>query len=105
MRAGQLDQRVTLQSRGSGVNAFGEPNGSWSTVATVWGAVQPLLGREFLEGRQAEGELTTRIRIRYRTDVTPTMRAVHGAVTYDIVSVMSPDTDRRETILMCREVS
>lgn len=105
MRAGQLDQRVTLKSRASTVDSFGEPTGAWSTLATVWAVVQPLMGREFQEAKQTEAELTTRIRIRYRTDVTAAMQAIHGSITYDIVSVMCPDTDRRELILMCREVS
>lgn len=104
MRAGELNQRVTIQSKASGQDSYGMPNGSWSTLATVWARVQPLLGREFMEGRQLEAEVSTRVRIRYRTDVTPQMRLVHGAVTYDIVSVMNPNSDGRETVLMCREI-
>lgn len=105
MQAGRLNQRVTISSRATTVDSYGEPTGSWSTLATVWAVVQPLMGREFQEAKQTEAELTTRIRIRYRTDVTAAMKAVHGSTTYDIVSVMCPDTDRRELILMCREVS
>lgn len=104
MRAGKLDQRVTIQSATIARDSYGNEVRTWSTLATVWAEVEPLVGREFMEGRQVESEVTTRIRIRYRTDLTTAMRAVHGSVTYDIVSVLNPDSDRRETQLMCREI-
>jgi SPP1 family predicted phage head-tail adaptor len=105
MRAGNLRHRVTIQSKGTPArNSYGEEVITWATEATVWGAVEPLRGREFLEGKREGAEVTTRIRIRHRDGITPEMRAVWGSHTYDIVSVIDLEGREREIHLMCREV-
>lgn len=104
MRAGKLRQRVELQDRTVTQGSYGEAQVTYSTLDTVWAAVEPLQGREFIEGQQLQAEVTTRIRIRYRDGIAPEMRVVHGTHTYDIVSVIEPATARRELHLMCSEV-
>ena len=70
MRAGLLRHRIVIQQKGTIIrDSFGEPTPAWPILATVWAAVDPLRGREFAEQRQAGAEVTTRIRIRYRSDV------------------------------------
>ena len=113
MRAGRLNRRVLFQSKPTPTvprDAFGGENLGWVDGVTVWGSVEPLQGREFIEGKQQDFEMTTRIRIRYRTDITNMMRAVVGAGgpsphIYDIVDVQEPDMAHKELVLMCREFS
>lgn len=104
MEAGKLRHRVTIQSKSATQNSYGEEVITWSTLATVWAAVEPLSGREWLEGRQVTAEVTTRIRIRRRGDVTPEMRVVYGSKTYDIMAVIEIEEQRREEHLMCQEI-
>jgi len=106
MRAGRLRQRVTIQQKDSPVsqNDYGEETPTWEKVATVWGSVEPLRGREFLEAMREGAEVTTRIVIRHREGIAPEMRAVVGSHTYDIVSAIEVEMRGREMQLMCREV-
>lgn len=104
MRAGQLRQRVTIQEKDPTQDEYGEPAPTWSDVATVWAAVEPLRGGEFLEARRLGAEVTTRIRIRYRDGITPEMRVVGGDHTYDIEAVIHVEERQREIQLMCREL-
>lgn len=104
MRAGELHNRVTIQSKTVTQNTFGEEVIVWAAVATVWAAVEPLLGREYLAGRLLEAEQTTRIRIRYRAGVAPEMRVIWDAHIYDIQSVQEVRSERRELVLMCKEI-
>lgn len=104
MRAGELHERVTIQRQSAGQDTYGADVTIWTDVATVWAAVEPLLGREFVEGRRLEAEVTTKIRMRRRDWVTPSMRVVHGTSTYNVVSVQHVRSERRELVLMCREV-
>ncbi len=104
MRAGQLRHRVTIQQKIISQNSFGEEVVTWSDVATVWAAVEPLRGQEFIEARQAEAEITARIRMRYRSDVRPDMRVVWGTHTYDVLAVIDVAGRGRELQLMCREI-
>jgi SPP1 family predicted phage head-tail adaptor len=105
MRAGKLRHRVTIQEdQGTTQDSLGQEIEDWQDVATVWAAVEPLQGREFLEAKQLQAEVTTRIRIRYRSGIEPEMRVVWGSHTYDVVSVVELESRRQEIELMCREV-
>ena len=110
MRAGRLQRRVTLQESQATRDAYGGEVISWVDVATVWAAVEPLRGREFLEQARDGAEVTTRIVLRYQgaTAIVPAMRAVHTTElrdqVYDIQAVIHVDERRREYQLMCREV-
>ena len=104
MRAGQLDKRVTIQSKTVTRDSFGAEVETWSTHDTVWASIEPLRGREWLETRQVQADIDTRIRIRYLSTVTPSMRVVWGTHIYDIIAPpIHTRTDNRETQLMCRE--
>ena len=104
MQAGTLRHRVTIQEKEITRDSYGGEQITWADVATVWAAVEPLAGREFMEGRRLDAELSTRIRIRYRSGLAPTQRVTWGDHTYDIQAVIDVDTRRREVYLMCREL-
>lgn len=105
MQAGDLRQRVTIQEAADPArDTYGAEIVVWADVATVWGAVEPLTGREFFDAQATNAETTTRIRIRYRIGIVPKMRVVWGSHRYDIQSVTEIKSGRRELHLMCREL-
>lgn len=110
MRAGLLRHRVLLRLPQEVRDDFGGVVYSWANGDTVWAAVEPLQGREYMEARQIQSEITTRIRMRWRDDVTQAMRVVWvdpASVRheYEIVSVQADPTHQREIVLMCKEAS
>lgn len=104
MEAGKLRRRVTIERPVVSQDGFGGEVVVWEAVATVWAAVEPILGREFVEARLEGGELTTRIRIRKRDDVAHKCRVRHGEDVYEVESVQHVRTENRELVLMCRQV-
>ena len=104
MQAGKLRHRITIQQATESQNSFGEVTRSWATYATVWASVEPLQGREYLDGRQLEADVDTRVRIRHRAAVTQRMRVTWSGHTYDVQSVIADATNKRMMQLMCREV-
>lgn len=106
MNAGKLDQRVTLQELQGGVDELGQPlPDTWADVATLWAAVEPLQGREYIAAGAMVSAVETRIRLRYRQGVTSAMRVVHGATVYGIQSVIHIRSNRRELQLMCKALA
>ena len=70
----------------------------------VWAAIEPLRGREWLETRMVQADVDTRIRIRYLSTVTPSMRVLWGTRVFEIIAPPIHLQERkRETHLMCRE--
>lgn len=104
MRAGTLRHRVTLQRFKQGQDAYGGPVETWTDVATIWASVDAVNGREFFAGRQVQSEVTHKITIRHRPDVTSEMRVAHGGKVFGIEAVL-PDRRGTRLVLMCKEVS
>lgn len=103
MRAGQMDQRVTIEALQDGKDDYGQPINDWATYITCWAAVEPLQGREYLAAMQLQSETTIRVRLRYRPGVTSSMRVNHGGKLYGITSVIHVRSGARELQLMCRK--
>lgn len=103
MRAGQLRQRIAIEEKTAVQDANGEETITWVNWATVYAAVEPLRGDEYLAARTQAASVDTRIRVRYRDGVTTdTMRVAHGADVYDIEAVLHLQERNRELQLMCR---
>ena len=88
LEAGQLDQRVTLQSRSTVQDAHGQDTITWVDVATVWAQVQAPRGREFFAAAQVQQEQSLKVRIRYRADVLTTWRLVWQGRHHDITGAI-----------------
>ena len=77
LRAGNLDQRITIQSAVETQTAYGSYTVAYDTLDTVWAEVLPQMDRSSTE--QFEGDRLTAValykfRIRYRTDLNERMR-------------------------------
>ena len=106
MRAGTLRHRVTLQRYELVVDDYGAPlhGESWKDVATIWASVEAVNGRDFFAARQEQSEVTHKVTIRYRDDVTADMRILHSGKILGIVAPL-PDNKGTRLVLMCREAS
>lgn len=105
MEAGKLRHRVTIQQFVAGSPQqlpIGEPDVAWTDLMTVWASVEPLKGRELLLAQQIQSEIDVRIRMRYRSGVTATMRATFNGVSYDILAVIDAEIRNAELELMCK---
>ena len=106
MKSGELNKRIKISQliTGSPVcDEFGTPNTSWEEVDTVWGAIEPLTGREFWAQQQVQSEITAKIRIRYRDDVAVGMKAEYNNKTYMIKNIIDYQESHKELLLMCTE--
>lgn len=104
MRAGRLRKRVSIQQPVQAVNAYGERIVTWSTVATVWAAVEPLRGREMFDAEQVQAEISHRVILRYRSGLDSTYRLLLASRVLQIQTVIDVDERHRELHLMCREM-
>lgn len=103
MRAGQLRQRITIKELTTTTDEYGQPLDTWTDVATTWTAIEPLQGREYFAADQVNAEVSTRIRIRYRTGIDRTMKIVYGSAEFEILDVINPKFANVELQLMCKE--
>lgn len=97
---GDLRDVVTIQAPGIGQDDIGEPVHAWGAFVTVRANVRDLTGRQLFAAQAAQSQVTTRITIRFRDDITTAMRVVRGTEIYTIQNVMNGG--RRDwTELLC----
>ena len=85
MKAGQLDQRISVERFTRTEDELGQPIEAWAHLFDCWAAVEPLTGREYLAAQAAVSEVTARIRMRFRPWMTAEDRVIHDGTTYNIV--------------------
>jgi SPP1 family predicted phage head-tail adaptor len=105
MKIGELRQRVILQKKEITEDELKQQYETWMDTATVWASVEPLSGREYFAAGQVNSEISVKVTIRYRKDVTPDMRVVFGGKVYETLSVINLKERCETLVMMCREVN
>lgn len=100
---GALRARVTIQRENPVATGGGGYVPGWSNVADVWAQLEPVSGREILQGARLEGRVTHRAVMRYRADVTAGMRLVFGARLFRIQAALDLGARNRFTQLLIEE--
>ena len=103
MKIGLLRHRVIIEKPTQGKNAIDEVVSTWSTLCTVWAAVEPAAGNVYYTAKQLDARVDGRVRIRYRGDVEPTMRIKFDGRILSIVSIVHPKENQKELHLMYAE--
>lgn len=89
--AGELDQLVTVQQRatasGTTQNALGENISPWADLdVPLWAKAVPIRGREFFSQGQQQQTIDVMFVLRYRADITASMRVLWGGVPHAIAA-------------------
>lgn len=104
MNAGELRHKITIQKLENSQDSFGQPVENWPDVVTVWASVNPIVGKEFFAAETVNSEVTHRIRMRYKSGITPSMRVKFKDRFFSIKSVINYQERNIELQLMCREL-
>lgn len=101
IRAGELRDRITLQTPSESRDATGGVSKSWSAIASnIHAKLMPFTSRERVTADQVIGEATHRVFIRYSSDVagvTSKDRVLFGSRVFEI---LGPAINHRELDVM-----
>lgn len=105
IRAGTLRHRVSIQKYEDQLNPItGARDKNWVEVSQVWASIEPLSVRDFIQSAGLQSQVSARISIRYRDDITAGMRIVHRNKIYSITGVLSDRNSGLEYLtLPCTE--
>lgn len=104
MQAGKLRNYITIQQPAESQDSNLELITTWTTFATVWAEILPLIGREYWSSRQTVSEVTGKIRMRYISGLTTKMRITDGSKTYDTEAVIDIENRHAEIVLLVKEL-
>ena len=107
MNSGELRNKIVIKVQPTDQDGYGEKiedTALWNNFITCWASILPISGREFFIAQQVNATVTTRIKIRYTSAITPGMRVVFGEKVYDIKTVLDIEERHKEIHLMCEEL-
>lgn len=124
MRAGKLRKLVAIEQRDSGQDATGQQAITWTQVAEVYAAIEPISGRELIAAQAVQNEVTHDIAIRFlpsglgaqyaledyfdedynvEISMAGSLRVNFGGRYFNVLSVRNIDERDRVMMLRCAE--
>jgi SPP1 family predicted phage head-tail adaptor len=103
----RLRHRVDIEALTVELDSNGVTTEEWQTIRDssepdlIPAGIEPLSGREFIAAQAVQAGVTTRITLRWREGLKPSMRIVHGDDLYNILAILPDPTLRRHVNLMC----
>lgn len=86
--AGEMRDRIVLQSKSVTKNAIGEDVVSWVSQPAIWAKVMPLRGNAFYSANQQQHTIDARFLIRRKSGLTTDMRLQWNGESYDIKNLI-----------------
>lgn len=84
---GALRRRIRIEQFTTSADGYGEEIKTWAVLDHVWAEVTPLRVSEQFQAQQVNRQVTHRVRIHYRSDITEQMRLVFDDDYYDIQGI------------------
>lgn len=94
-KIGDFRHRITFQEEVKTPDGYKGHASQWKDMVTVWGSIEPISGREYFYAQQITAEVTHRINVRYRTDITTKMRAKFEERIFELTAIFDLK-ERRE---------
>lgn len=101
LRAGTLNRDIEIQRLEAGKDAAGQPLDVWVLHARTRGNIRHLNGVQTIKAGAPTSVLQASIRIRYRTDIDASMRAVYMGKAYEIKAAIPDELTREHVDLVC----
>lgn len=100
---GELRVELTLERMEQVPDAIGGFSENWLAVGLLFAMVEPLSARSRFGADQTLEDVSHRITIRHRADVTSGMRLRRGDRLFEVVTAHDPDETGRYLVLRARE--
>ena len=101
LRAGDLNQQVTIRRKTRTTLPTGGFSTVWTDLATVWAKIEGLDGRESIIAQALQGVSHYRITVRYRSDIADSDQLRYGTIALNIRSIADPDGRRERQHILC----
>jgi len=100
---GEMRHRITFQDSVETPDGHKGHTVEWFDKVTVWGSLEPLSGREYFAAHQIQAEVTHRVKVRYRADITTKMRIKYKERILLMESILDLKERRQILEILCRE--
>ena len=108
IRIGTLRHRLAIQQRSTAQDSMGGQVTTWSTLAFVWGSIQPLSGHKLMTAQAVHSEVTHEVVVRWQSalanpQTVAAMRVVYNGRHFNISASINEDERNRSLTLFVQE--
>ena len=103
MEFGKLRELIDIEECSEATRTSGDVTETWSQVDQVYAEFMDSRGREFVNARQLNAELTHVLRLRYDSTLTPQHRITWDSRVFNILSVRDVNERTHEMRVDCKE--
>jgi SPP1 family predicted phage head-tail adaptor len=100
---GQLTAELALEMLQPVADGMGGYTETWVEIATVWGRIEPVSVAQRDFGTRPQPQVTHRILLRFRDDISTAMRLRKGARLFRLSAVHDPDETGRYLVCLAVE--
>lgn len=100
---GQLSSELVLETMQPVADGMGGYREDWTEVAMVWGRIEPISTARRDFGTRPQPEVTHRILLRFRGDVSTATRLRKGGRVFALRTVHDPDETGRYLVCLAAE--
>lgn len=102
--AQELNHKVTFEEQQTTRDEWGGEVVAWVQVAEGFAKFEPLVGREYFAARSLATEEQAKFTMRYRNDLSPSMRLMHDGQPWDITSIIKVRGQNREILIYAKRI-
>ena len=103
---GSLRHQIQIQRQSSTLDSFGQPQASWTTIATAWAAIAVATQRELFGSGQLASQVTHVVTTRYQSvGLKAGLRVVYAGHIYQVQALNNIDQRQNWVKLLCLEVN
>lgn len=104
MRAGELKKLITIEQQSNVSDGMGGATTTWTAYASnVFASIWTVSAKEIINKTQESLNITHRIRIRYKSGITNSMRIKYGSMYYNIVSIINVGMENKMIEILANE--
>jgi SPP1 family predicted phage head-tail adaptor len=85
-----LSNRITVKQKSATLDSLGQPIDTWVEILETFSKIEPVNGKEFLQGKAEQSQTTHLIKARYTASIKPTHRIYWCDHVFEIVYIISP---------------
>lgn len=92
---GKMNRRIDIVEAGQISDGAGGFEDSFIVIKTVWGDIRTVGGREYIQAKQAQAEITHKVTMRYTSEINHSNLLSFNGNKYDIQYIINIDEENK----------
>lgn len=99
-----FSKRISVRQKSATRDSYGQPLDTWTEILETFAKIEPVNGKEFIQGNAQQSETTHTIMTRYNALIKPTQRVHWCNHIFEIMYIINPVLSYKPSTIYVKEV-